>query len=295
MDQPGKPEHAIRRSTRLPLEIPIRLTSLDARAPYSEQCNSNLVNAHGCGLIVRRAIGRGTPVRLEIVSAKHHGTARVVEVVPLGGDPETWLLGVELDVPGNFWGIQYAPSDWRIETNLPGERKPQPDHDSIAAARQVPPRRWRLTDISVGGCYLQSATPFSVDTPVLMSIRAMDTECLLEGIVRISHAGTGMGVEFTHAQGILSARVNELIGRLETSRELPRIFVGRKEGASPANDLPSDLPQNDAETDALLKLIREGSSLNVEQFLNHLRDQRLGKLRGARIGASPPVLLPGQP
>ena len=41
--------------------------------------------------------------------------ARVEEVVPLGGEPETWLVGLELDVPGNFWGIDYAPSDWNIE------------------------------------------------------------------------------------------------------------------------------------------------------------------------------------
>ena len=109
MGPSAKTRHAIRRSTRLPLEIPVLVTSLSAAAPFSESCNTTLVNAHGCGLIAPRALPYGIQVRLEIVSAKRHTTARVAEVVPLGGDPETWLVGLELDVPGNFWGIEYAP------------------------------------------------------------------------------------------------------------------------------------------------------------------------------------------
>src|ERR1700674_4435277 len=114
-----KTQHALRRSTRLPLEVPVLLTSLDDAVTFSEQCNTTLVNAHGCGLIVPRVLAHGIRVRLEIVSAQRHTTARVAEVVPLGGDPETWLVGLELDVPGNFWGIEYAPSDWKIDENMP--------------------------------------------------------------------------------------------------------------------------------------------------------------------------------
>src|ERR1700687_4442875 len=110
-----KTQHAIRRSTRLPLEVPVLLTSLNEAVTFSEQCNTTLVNAHGCGLIVPRALAQGIQVRMEIVSAKRHTTARVAEVVPLGGDPETWLVGLELDVPGNFWGIDYPPSGWEVE------------------------------------------------------------------------------------------------------------------------------------------------------------------------------------
>src|ERR1039458_847600 len=166
-----KTQHAIRRSTRLPLEVPVLVTSLNASASFSEQCNTTLVNAHGCGLIVPRVLAHGIQVRLEIVSARRHTTA-------------------------------------------------QP-------ARS---RRWRLPDISAGACYLETAAPFPADTPVLLSIRALDTECLLEGVVRVSHAQMGMGVEFTRAQAHdQRARVEELIDRLTSNREVPRIFVGRKE------------------------------------------------------------------
>ncbi len=293
-----KTQQAIRRSTRLPLEVPVLVTSLNAALPFSEQCNTTLVNAHGCGVIVPRVLAQGIQVRLEIVSAKRHTTARVAEVVPLGGDPETWLVGLELDVPGNFWGIEYAPTDWKIEEDPSPTVEQQADQERSATAKPARSRRWRLTDISAGACHLETAAPFPADTPVVLSIRVLTTECLLEGVVRVAHAQTGMGVEFTGAQAHdQRARVEELIGRLMSSREVPRIFVGRKEDRKEGQHaVPGPAPDavQDAESsDPLLELVREGPSLTVEQFLNDLRAQRLGKRRDPRIDLALPVLLTG--
>ena len=153
-------------------------------------------------------------------------------------------------------------------------------------------RKWRLTDISVGACYLESILPFAANTPVLMSIRVLDTECLLEGIVRVSHAGTGMGVEFTRAQGDLATRVDELIGRLTSSREVPRIFVGRKESNSTGDELPpQDL--NKAKPDALRDLVRAGTSLATEQFMNDLRVQRMRSTRDLQAKSISAATSPG--
>jgi len=290
-----KTQHAIRRSTRLPLEVPVLVTSLNPAVTFSEQCNTTLVNAHGCGLIVPRELAHGIQVRLEIVSAKRHTTARVAEVVPLGGDPETWLVGLELEVPGNFWGIEYAPTDWRIEEiPPPAAERPQSDQEPSAAAKPARSRRWRLTDISAGACFLETATPFPADTPVVLSIRESNAECLLEGVVRVSHAQTGMGVEFTQGQAHdQRARVGELIGRLVSNREVPRIFVGRKEGQHAAPNPAPDTPRDAESPDPLLELVRSGASLTAEQFLNDLRAQRLGKRRDPRIDLALPVLLTG--
>ncbi len=306
----GKTQHAIRRSTRLPLEVPVLVTSLDPAQPFSEPGNTTLVNAHGCGLIVPRALAPGIPVRLEIVSAKRHTTAHVSEVVPLGGDPETWLVGLELDSPGNFWGIDYAPSDWKVDEPKVDEREmdeqkmgqqkkgrqkivdgPSPapgqqglDPGPAAPASPVRSHCWRLTDISAGACYLEAAAPFPANTPVLLSVRVLDTECLLEGVVRVSHAQTGMGIEFTRAQGHdQRARVAKLIGHLMDSHEVPRIFVGwkedRKQGPNDgkhavANPAPGAAPEGES-PDPLLELIRAGASLTLEQFQKALRAQRL--------------------
>jgi hypothetical protein len=301
MASSARPQHAIRRSTRLPLEVPVVVTSLDAAVSFSERCNTTLVNAHGCGLVVPRALAHGIQVRLEIASAKRQTRARVAEMVPLGGDPETWLVGLELAAPGNFWGIEYAPSDWKIEeypspaadTNV--DR--QIDQESSTATQPGPSRRWRLTDISAGACYLETAMPFSADTSVLLSIRVLNTEYLLDGVVRVSHQQTGMGVEFTRAEGRdQRVQVEELIGRLMGSHEVPRIFVGRKESQQKeANSLANILVnlEQSAKPDRLLDLIRHGASFTVDQFLNDLRAQRLGKRRDPRVDVALPVLLTG--
>lgn len=91
-----KTQHSIRRSTRLPLEVPVLLTSLDDAVPFSATGNTTLVNAHGCGVVAVREFAQDMKVQLEIVSAKRRTTARVAVVVPLGGDPESWLAGLEL-------------------------------------------------------------------------------------------------------------------------------------------------------------------------------------------------------
>ncbi|MGA7080652.1 MAG: PilZ domain-containing protein [Terriglobales bacterium] len=293
----------------MPLEVPVRVTSLSPAAPFSEQCNTTLVNAHGCGVIAPRAITQGIQVRLEIVSAKRGTTARVAEIVSLGGDPETWLVGLELDAPGNFWGIDYAPTDWKIEESaLPAV--PQPVAAEPSAQSKAHLRRWRLADISAGACYLETAEPFPTGSPVLLSIRTTDMECLLDGTVRVSHPRTGMGVEFTGAPAReRQARVEELINRLKSNSEVPKIFVGRKEerkqgrtlegndgakgGQHAAEISAADAAENDELADPLLELILEGPSLTAEQFLNDLRAQRLGKRRDPRIDLALPVLLTG--
>jgi len=289
MGSSEQPQQAIRRSTRLPLEVPVLVSSLDPAIPLSENCNTTLVNAHGCGLIAKREIPRGIRVRVEIVSAKRHTTAQVAEVVSLGGDPETWLIGLELDVPGNFWGIDYAPSDWKVDETL---AQPASPVEETEAAAKPTTRHWRLTDISTGACYLETLTPFPEGTPVLLSIRVSNKECLLDGIVRASHAQVGMGVEFTYPEH--RARIEELIRRLMSNREVPRILVGRKEGQQKeeAIQAPSMSPQQDV-ADPLLELVLEAPMLSMDQFLSDLRAQRLGKRRDPRINVALPVLLTG--
>ena len=63
---------------------------------------------------------------------------------------------------------------------MPAALRPEA-HEPVA---KPPSRRWRLTDISAGAGYLETVTPFPAGTPVLLSIRAANSECLLDGVVR---------------------------------------------------------------------------------------------------------------
>jgi hypothetical protein len=167
-----------------------------------------------------------------------------------------------------------------------------------------------LTDVSAGACYLESATPFPAGAPVLLSVRASDKEYIFDGIVRVSHPETGMGIEFMGAPNP-SQRVEDLIEHLAGTREAPRVFVGRKEKETEnekeqeketeketekdhdAPTLPSAASSNRETPDLLLDLVLSGPSLTHEQFFSDLRAQRLGKRRDPRADVALPVLLTG--
>jgi hypothetical protein len=65
-------------------------------------------------------------VQLEIVSEKQATSARALEVVPLDDTNTSWLLGIEMEHAGNFWGIKYAPADWAEEEPAPVPHSAQP-------------------------------------------------------------------------------------------------------------------------------------------------------------------------
>ena len=102
-------QKAARRGTRVSLEIPITLSSLDPAHPFSEPCQTHLVNPQGCAARFGRSLEIGAAVQLEGLPTKATVTARVVNCIPI---EKFWLLGLALDEPGNVWGFKTPPEDW---------------------------------------------------------------------------------------------------------------------------------------------------------------------------------------
>jgi|KBSMisStandDraft_5_1062788.scaffolds.fasta_scaffold00627_16 hypothetical protein len=103
---------ALRRSSRVPAEVPIKVTAL-AGTQFSEVCKTLVVNAHGCALQTPVKFDAGVPLRF----LSHDGreaTASVVSCQPMGPDKRAWLLGAKLDRPENFWGLTNCPGDWSL-------------------------------------------------------------------------------------------------------------------------------------------------------------------------------------
>ena len=88
------------------------VTSLDPSRPFQKECKTLDINAHGCGVIVGQSLPNGTPVGVELQSSRNHTNGRIVVSLPLGDDRTMWLLGIEFESAGNFWGIQEPPPDW---------------------------------------------------------------------------------------------------------------------------------------------------------------------------------------
>lgn len=100
-----------RRSSRVPISLPIRVTSLEPDANFSGICETLVVNAHGCAMRSPVRLEAGVPVRFQTKEGRET-MARIVVCQPMESDQPGWKLGVKLDQPENFWGLKPCPEEW---------------------------------------------------------------------------------------------------------------------------------------------------------------------------------------
>lgn len=105
---------ATRRSTRIRVEIPVSVISLDRRRPFGEKCVVLIVSAQGCGFRSSEALEIETPIMLSGLPGGGSVTARVANCLPLGNDGKYYLIGAALYTHGNVWGIANPPEDWKM-------------------------------------------------------------------------------------------------------------------------------------------------------------------------------------
>jgi hypothetical protein len=103
-----------RRSTRLRVEIPVSVLSLDRMRPFAEQCMVLVVSAQGCGFRSSQALHLETPIMINDLPGGGSVTGRVANCLPLGSSGKEFLIGVSLYTHGNVWGIANAPEDWNV-------------------------------------------------------------------------------------------------------------------------------------------------------------------------------------
>lgn len=106
-------KNATRRSTRLSLQIPVVVTSLDPTYDFRMECETLVVNAHGFGFLSPERIRDETPVMVTLVSNGASKNGRIVLAIALL-ESASWLLGVEFHNPGGFWQVENPPADWRV-------------------------------------------------------------------------------------------------------------------------------------------------------------------------------------
>ena len=59
------------------------------------------------------------------------------------------------------------------------------------------PNRCTLSDVSTGGCYVETPSPFASQTVVNLVVRTKDLKLKVRGTVQVTHPGFGMGVQFS--------------------------------------------------------------------------------------------------
>lgn len=132
-----------------------------------------------------------------------------------------------------------------------------------------PPISCRLSDLSLAACYLEMSTPFPSGTRVTLIMNAAGRRHLVEGVVKVMHPETGMGLEFARATDEHRNQIKVFLQTLRKQGEPPEFSVepeGMDEGSSEN--------ANPEVEDPLLDLVLRASDMDRETFHEELVKQR---------------------
>jgi CheY-like chemotaxis protein len=137
----------------------------------------------------------------------------------------------------------------------------------------------KLSDLSLGGCYVETDAPFPEQALVDLCLKTDKMEVHTEGMVRVAHPGHGMGVEFPSRTAEQRAQVGNLIDVLRSSPDsTPELTISPKALVADLTQfVPVDKKADESDDDLddpLLELLRRGTSLQQDDFLGELRHQR---------------------
>jgi len=132
----------------------------------------------------------------------------------------------------------------------------------------------KLTDLSLGACYIETESPFPQSCEVDLCLRAAQMEIQIPGLVRVMHPERGMGIEFTREAGNMQRGVGKFIDFLSShaGTDPQAEVVPRSLAAAPADVDEQIKTENNVDT--LLDLLRSGGALDQEEFLAALASQR---------------------
>jgi hypothetical protein len=144
---------ATRRSTRVEKSVPLIVLGHNRMGePFLERTVSVSLNKHGCRYPSRHDYDVGTWVTLQVVGLMSDNEkpqtvrAMVRSILPPASLRELKQVGVELEKPGNVWGIVPAPADWANPARADGSTQqltavaapaPQPE-TKAAGLREAP-------------------------------------------------------------------------------------------------------------------------------------------------------------
>ena len=194
-----------RRNSRVPVRMPVEMANVQSGARF--KVNTSDLGEGGLAISLPR---RSKPQGRWNLSFTLPGSATRMEVpAEFAWEGSGTQVGLRFLDPTPQ--VAHQLREW-IERNAPETEKDDP------------PVSCQLTDLSLGGCYLEISSPFPVSTRVTLSMRAAGVELRSEGVVRVMHPDKGMGVEFTQTtaehRALLEKFLSQLAENPDTSPEL---------------------------------------------------------------------------
>jgi PilZ domain len=190
-----------RREPRKPIEVPVRIFGTDSGGKIFSE-NVTTVDVSQCGaklggvrarLKVEEIIGatyRKNKVHFRVKWAGQPGSLNDGEIGLLNLTPQQpfWDFPLPFEAPDNF---SFADKDRRrsvrVKCSISAELHPVGQ-----------PVIWcKVSDLSVGGCFLEMPIPLPVHTKFDIALWLGETKLRLKGEVASASPGFGMGVRFT--------------------------------------------------------------------------------------------------
>jgi CheY-like chemotaxis protein len=245
-----------RRNSRIPLQIPVEMWSRESGIRF--KVNTTDLGEGGLALSLPRC-------------SKPHGLWQLKFTLP--GSASALEVDAEFawEGSGTQVGLRFRDQSPAVTNQLRewlGRNAPEIEKDD-------PPARCQLTDLSLGGCYLDMPSPFPVSTRVTLCMRAAGVELKTEGVVRVMHAEKGMGVEFIQTTAEHRAKLEKFLCLLTENRDLLPELLVEPEGLETESSQNAQIPSEAAEPeDTLIGLFRNQSGLSADSFVAELRKQR---------------------
>jgi DNA-binding response OmpR family regulator len=255
-----------RRNTRIPVETPVTIQINDGAGQMRA---------------VTTDLGEGGIAVTLAHRPKNLGAVTVQFSLPGTQDNIECTGAVAWENPGRQVGLRFvdlAPDmNERLKSWL-SSHSPEFEQDD-------PPAPCKLTDLSMGGCYLETGSPFPARTRVILSMMVGGAQVSTVGTVLVMHSDLGMGVEFSQATDQQRGQLEKFIHAITSSNGvLPELMI-EPEGLETL-EAAGDQPARKGTDDPLLELFRTRGDLNPEIFHIELKKQRNGPPKAAAHKAS---------
>jgi c-di-GMP-binding flagellar brake protein YcgR len=243
-----------RRNARIAIETPVTLKMNDG-AGYLRAVTTDLGEG---GMAIQAAL-----------RPKNRGPAHVQFILPGTEHAIECTAEVAWENASRQLGLRFQHLAPEMRERLQAwlqSRSPEFEQDD-------PPAPCKLTDLSLGGCYLETGSPFPMRTRIILSMNVGDEPLRAEGVVLVMHPEVGMGVEFTQTTAQERVCVERFIHALaDGNGPVPELLV-EPEGLETGEPASASKTLATGE-DPLLELFRRSADLTSKAFHSELRKQR---------------------
>ena len=241
-----------RRQFRVPVQLPVSL-SCDT---HSELEGILLdLSEGGMDVLAAKPLQPGEHISVEFCLPPTTALSARAQVVWANANGQTGVQFVDLSEEQS-----HALSAW-LGSNAP--QLPPPDPEPLSD--------YKLSDLSLGGCYIETLAPFPKHTRIDVCMRAGDFEIHLDGNVRVVYPSHGMGVQFAPGpkqQDLLLSLFDRLAAQPGAAPDILVWPKGFNFKDSPNLESPVEVD------DPLVLLLCKSSTMGQDEFLAALRLQR---------------------